>query len=102
LACTPSSSRTDLWIGSCFAWCGVCLASCGVRLETHNEFGSESVSWIHFLFAATFDSSGGGFKMSMTPLQKSNLRLLAILVLGTVAMTAYWVYFIIAKEPIQP
>jgi len=40
--------------------------------------------------------------MSMTPLQKSNLRLLAILVLGTVAMTAYWMYFIIAKEPIQP
>jgi len=40
--------------------------------------------------------------MSMTPLQKSNLRLLAILILGTVAMTAYWVYFSIAKEPIQP
>jgi hypothetical protein len=40
--------------------------------------------------------------MSMTPLQKSNLRLLAILVLATMAMTAYWMYFIIAKEPIQP
>jgi hypothetical protein len=40
--------------------------------------------------------------MNMTPLQKSNLRLLAILVLVTVAMTAYWMYFIIAKEPIQP
>jgi hypothetical protein len=40
--------------------------------------------------------------MNMTTLQKSNLRLLAILVLVTVAMTAYWMYFIIAKEPIQP
>jgi hypothetical protein len=40
--------------------------------------------------------------MSMTPLQKSNLRLLAVLLLVTVAMTAYWMYFIIAKEPIQP
>jgi len=40
--------------------------------------------------------------MIMTPLQKSNLRLLAILVLVTVAMTAFWMYFIIAKEPIQP
>jgi hypothetical protein len=71
-------------------------------VEAHNEFGSEPISWIHFLFAATFDSSGGRFKMNMTPLQKSNLRLLAILVLVTVAMTAYWMYFIIAKEPIQP
>jgi hypothetical protein len=84
------------------AWCRVCLAGGGVCLEAHNDFGSESVSWIHFLFAVTFDSSGGRFKMIMTPLQKSNLRLLAILVLVTVAMTAFWMYFIIAKEPIQP
>jgi hypothetical protein len=71
-------------------------------VEAYDEFGSEPISWIHSLFAATFDSSGSRFKMSMTPLQKSNLRLLAVLLLVTVAMTAYWMYFIIAKEPIRP
>jgi len=40
--------------------------------------------------------------MSMTPLRKSNLLLAAILLVASLAMTAFWIYFIIAKEPIRP
>lgn len=40
--------------------------------------------------------------MSMTPLRKSNLCLVVILLVATLAMTAFWIYFIIAKEPIRP
>jgi len=38
----------------------------------------------------------------MTPLRKSNLILVTILVIATLAMTGFWIYFIIAKEPIRP
>ena len=38
----------------------------------------------------------------MTPLRKSNLILVTILIVATFAMTAFWIYFIIAKEPIRP
>ena len=38
----------------------------------------------------------------MTPLRKANLRILLLLVAGALIMTAFLVYFIIAKEPIQP
>jgi hypothetical protein len=38
----------------------------------------------------------------MTPLRKSNLLLAVILVGASLAMTAFWIYFIIAKEPIRP
>jgi hypothetical protein len=38
----------------------------------------------------------------MTPLRKANLQILLFLVVGALIMTAFWVYFIIAKEPIQP
>ena len=40
--------------------------------------------------------------MNMTPNQKSNVRLLLILVASSLIMTALWIYFIIAKEPLQP
>jgi len=40
--------------------------------------------------------------MSMTPLRKSNLLLATILIVTSLAMTAFWIYFIIAKEPIRP
>ena len=40
--------------------------------------------------------------MSMTPLQKSNLRIALALLVACLAMTAFWIYFIIAKEPIRP
>jgi len=38
----------------------------------------------------------------MTPLRKSNLLLAIILLAATLAMTAFWIYFIIAKEPLRP
>jgi hypothetical protein len=38
----------------------------------------------------------------MTPLRKSNLLLAIILLVATLAMTAFWIYFIIAKEPLRP
>ena len=37
----------------------------------------------------------------MTPLRKANIQILLLLVGGALIMTAFWVYFIIAKEPIQ-
>jgi hypothetical protein len=36
------------------------------------------------------------------PLRKANLRLLFFMITVTLAMTAWWLYFIIVKEPIQP
>ncbi len=38
----------------------------------------------------------------MTPLGKANLRILLILITGSLLMTAFWLYFIIAKEPLRP
>jgi len=38
----------------------------------------------------------------MTPLAKANLRILLMLIAGTLVMTGFWIYFIIAKEPIRP
>jgi hypothetical protein len=38
----------------------------------------------------------------MTPLAKSNLRILLILIAGSLLMTAFWIYFIIAKEALRP
>ena len=35
-------------------------------------------------------------------LRKANLRLFCIMIAVTLAMMAYWLYFIIVKEPIQP
>jgi hypothetical protein len=40
--------------------------------------------------------------VSMTPLRKSNLILATVLILASLAMTAFWIYFIIAKEQIRP
>jgi hypothetical protein len=40
--------------------------------------------------------------MNNDPVRKANVRLLLIMIAATLAMTAYWIYFIIAKEPIQP
>lgn len=40
--------------------------------------------------------------MSRDPVHKANLRLLWIMIVAVLVMTAYWLYFIIAKEPIQP
>jgi hypothetical protein len=40
--------------------------------------------------------------MSMTPKQKANVRLLFILIASSLVMTALWIYFIIAKEPLRP
>jgi hypothetical protein len=40
--------------------------------------------------------------MSMTPLKKRNVMLALVLLLSTLVMTAFWIYFIIAKEPIRP
>ena len=36
------------------------------------------------------------------PLRRANLRLLFVMIAVTLAMTAWWLYFIIVKEPIQP
>lgn len=38
----------------------------------------------------------------MTPLGKANLRILLILIAGSLLMTVFWIYFIIAKEPLRP
>ncbi len=35
-------------------------------------------------------------------IRKANLRLLFLMILASLAMTAFWLYFIIVKEPIQP
>jgi len=40
--------------------------------------------------------------MKNNPVRKANVRLLLIMIAAVLAMTAYWIYFIIAKEPIQP
>jgi hypothetical protein len=40
--------------------------------------------------------------MKNDPVHRANLRLLLAMIVAVLAMTAYWVYFIIAKEPIQP
>jgi hypothetical protein len=40
--------------------------------------------------------------MNMMPNQKSNVRLLLILIASSLVMTALWIYFIIAKEPLRP
>lgn len=40
--------------------------------------------------------------MKNDPVRQANVRLLLIMIAATLAMTAYWIYFIIAKEPIQP
>ena len=40
--------------------------------------------------------------MKNDPVRKANVRLLLLMIAATLAMTAYWIYFIIAKEPIQP
>ena len=40
--------------------------------------------------------------MKNDPIRKANVRLLLIMIVAALAMTAYWIYFIIAKEPIQP
>ena len=40
--------------------------------------------------------------MKNNPVHKANVRLLLIMIAAVLAMTAYWIYFIIAKEPIQP
>jgi len=38
----------------------------------------------------------------MTSLAKANRRILLMLIAGALVMTAFWIYFIIAKEPIRP
>ncbi len=40
--------------------------------------------------------------MKSDAVRRANFRLLLIMIAAVLAMTAYWVYFIIAKEPIQP
>lgn len=40
--------------------------------------------------------------MKNDPVRKANMRLLLVMIAAVLAMTAYWIYFIIAKEPIQP
>jgi len=35
-------------------------------------------------------------------IRKANLCLLFLMIAAALAMTAYWLYFIIVKEPIQP
>ena len=40
--------------------------------------------------------------MSLAPNQKANVRLLLILIASSLIMTVVWIYFIIAKEPLQP
>jgi len=40
--------------------------------------------------------------MKNDPVRKANVRLLLVMIAAVLAMTAYWVYFIIAKEPVQP
>ena len=40
--------------------------------------------------------------MKNDPVRKANVRLLLVMIAAVLAMTAYWSYFIIAKEPIQP
>ena len=40
--------------------------------------------------------------MKNDAVRKANLRLLFIMIAVALAMTAWWLHFIIVKEPIQP
>lgn len=40
--------------------------------------------------------------MNSKTLSSANRRLLFLLVFAALSMTAFWIYFIIAKEPLTP
>jgi len=71
-------------------------------LETKHGFGTKAFSRFYSLSPHLAYFTRGGSEMSMTPKQKSNVRLLLILIASSLVMTALWIYFIIAKEPLRP
>lgn len=76
---------------------------CGsLRLRAHDAIRPKSFFKLDSLPSFLTDSTGIGLPLTMTPLDKSNLRLVLILIASCVLMTGYWIYFIIAKDPIRP
>jgi hypothetical protein len=71
-------------------------------METFSCDSAESFSQLDFIPPTSSDSSRFGLPLIMTPLAKSNLRILLILIAGSLLMTAFWIYFIIAKEALRP
>ena len=71
-------------------------------METLLRVSSHSVLKLDSLFATASDPFSVRLPITMTPLAKSNLRILLILIAGALMMTGFWIYFIIAKEPIRP
>ena len=71
-------------------------------MEAFSRNSPESVSQLDFIPATSSDSSRFRLPLIMTPLGKANLRILFILIAGSILMTAFWIYFIIAKDPLRP
>jgi hypothetical protein len=71
-------------------------------MEAFSRNSPESFSQLDFISATSADSSRFRLPLIMTPLGKANLRILLILIVGSLLMTAFWIYFIIAKEPLRP
>jgi hypothetical protein len=71
-------------------------------LEADTNFGTKFILRLDCLSSSLAHPSSGGSEMSMTPLKKRNVMLALVLLLSTLVMTAFWIYFIIAKEPIRP
>jgi hypothetical protein len=71
-------------------------------VEAFSRNSPKSVSQLDFIPATSADSSRFRLPLNMTPLGKANLRILLMLIVGSLLMTAFWIYFIIAKEPLRP
>jgi hypothetical protein len=71
-------------------------------MEAFSRNSPKSFSQLDFISATSADSSRFRLPLIMTPLGKANLRILVILIAGSLLMTAFWIYFIIAKDPLRP
>jgi hypothetical protein len=70
-------------------------------MEAFSRNGPKSFSQLDLVSATSSDSSRFRLPLIMTPLGKANLRILLMLIVGSLLMTAFWIYFIIAKEPLR-
>jgi hypothetical protein len=91
-----------LWSGSDSFGIGIYLLCCSLRVCTQHAVGAKSVFKLDSLPPFPADLTGVGLSLTMTPLTKSNLRVLFILIVSCLLMTGFWIYFIIAKDPIRP
>ncbi len=71
-------------------------------MEAFSRNSQKSFSQFDFISATSSDTPRFRLPLIMTPLGKANLRILFILIVGSLLMTAFWIYFIIAKDPLRP